>query len=103
MFSKIKDYFKLREVYIWDHYYDIMIDADDLDDSRTLCKVTYSKFRGIIKSEYAGIMDARFEIRCDGKLCRTEESPLKEIKEFYKICNIDEFGGINEYKKYTCY
>lgn len=84
--EKIKDYFRHRTVYIRDHYYDWYIDNEDLGDPMTIVKVTYSKFKGVIDVEFVGY---DFNEQYLG------------IREFYRICHIDEFGGLNEYKKYS--
>ena len=86
--NRIKNYFKRRTVYIHDKFYDYMIDNDDLYDPITIVKVTYSGFRGIIDVTFTE---------------RRRESDLCDIAKFYSICNIDEFSGLSEYKKYSIY
>lgn len=85
--EKIKDYFRHRTVYIRDHYYDWYIDNEDLDDIPTIVKVTYSKFRGIIDVDFVP-----YDV---------EESSVRDHWEFFKICNINEDGGLPECKKYS--
>lgn len=85
--EKIKDYFRLRSVYIRDHYYDWYFDNDELDDPMTIVKVTYSKFKGVINVELAEYDD--------------EESSVRDHWEFFRICNINEDGGLSECKKYS--
>ena len=85
--EKIKDYFRHRTVYIRDHYYDWYFDNDDLDDPMTIVKVTYSKFKKVINVEFAGY-DAK-------------ESLVEDLWEFFEICNINEYGGLPECKKYS--
>lgn len=85
--EKIKDYFLYREVYIHDHYYDWHFDNDDLEDPMTIVKVTYSKFKKVINVEFIG-----YDV---------EESSLKDHQEFYRICDINKYGGLPEYKKYS--
>ena len=88
LISKIKDYFGHRTVYVHDKFYDYMINNNGLHDSKSIVKVTYSKFRGIIKIEATS---------------RVRESDVIDIHKFYNICNIDAFGGMREHKKYTLY
>lgn len=88
LINRIKNYFKRRTVYIHDKFYDYMIDNDDLYDSITIVKVTYSGFRGIIDVTFTE---------------RIRESDLCDIAKFYSICDIDEFGGLTAYKKYSIY
>lgn len=85
--EKIRNYFKYRTVYIRDHYYDWYIDNDDLDDPMTIVKVTYSKFKGVITVEFA-----EYDVK---------ESSVRDHLEFFRICNIDEDGGLPECKKYS--
>ena len=85
--EKIKDYFSHRTVYIRDHYYDWYFDNDDLDDPMTIVKVTYSKFKGVINVELA-----EYDM---------DESPVRDHWEFFEICNINEYGGLPECKKYS--
>lgn len=85
--EKIKEYFRHRTVYIRDHYYDWYFDNDDLCDSMTIVKVTYSKFKGVIDVEFA-----EFDVK---------ESLVKDHLEFFRICNINEDGGLPECKKYS--
>ena len=86
--DKIKNYFKHCTVYIRDQFYDYMTDNDDLYDSPTIVKITYSKFRGIIDVDFT-----------DSK----RESHYIDIVKFYRVCNINEYGGLSEYKKYSIY
>lgn len=85
--EKIKDYFRYHTVYIRDHYYDWYFDNDDLDDSMTIVKVTYSKFKGVTDVELAEY--------------GVEESLVRDHWEFFEICNINEYGGLKEFKKYS--
>lgn len=85
--EKIKEYFSHRIVYIRDHYYDWYFDNDDLEDSMTIVKVTYSKFKGVIDVELAEIGE--------------KESLVRDHWEFFEICNINEDGGLRECKKYS--
>ena len=86
--ERIKNYFKHRVIYIHDKFFDYMIDNDDLYDPITIVKVTYSRFRGIINIEMTS---------------RQRESDINELAKFYHICDINEFGGLKEYKKYSIY
>ena len=88
LIDKIKSYFKHRTIYVRDHYFDYMTDNNELEDTSTIVKVTYSKFRGIIDVDITGYQ---------------RESDVCEIAKFYHICNINEFGGMKEYKKYSIY
>lgn len=85
--ENIRDYFKHREVYIHDHYYDWYFDNDDLEDPMSIVKVTYSKFKGVIDVELAEYDE--------------EESSFRDLHEFYRICDINKYGGLPEYKKYS--
>ena len=85
--ENIRDYFRHREVYIHDHYYDWYFDNDDLEDPISIVKVTYSKFKKIINVEFVG-----YDL---------EESSFRDHQEFYRICNINKYGGLLEYKKYS--
>lgn len=95
------DYFRHREVYVHDKYYDDIYDNDDLDDLPTIVRVTYSKARGIIDVNLVGI--GYFTISNEPNERYVKESPLDEYHEFCKICGINEYGGLNEYKKYSLY
>lgn len=86
--NKIKNYFKHRTVYIRDQFYDHMTDNNDLYDIPTIVEVTYSAFRGIIDVKFTD---------------RRRESDLRDIVKFYRICKINEYGGLSEYKKYSIY
>lgn len=86
--DKIKNYFKHHTVYIRDQFYDYLNDNDDLDDIPTIVEVTYSKFRGIINVDFT---DHR------------RESDYIDIIKFYDTCDIDKYGGLSEYKKYSIY
>lgn len=88
LISKIKNYFHHNTVFIHDKFYDYMTDNNDLYDPMTIVEITYSKFRGIINIKFSN---------------KKRESYLSDIKRFYTICKIDEFGGLNEYKKYSIY
>lgn len=85
--EKIKEYFRHRTVYIHDHYYDWYFDNDDLNDPMTIVKVTYSKFKRVIDVELAEY--------------DTKESSFKDHQEFYRICDINKYGGLPKYKKYS--
>ena len=86
--DKIKNYFKHRTVYIRDQFYDYLNDNDELEDIPTIVEVTYSKFRGIIDVKFTD---------------RRRESDLRDIAKFYRVCKINEYGGLSEYKKYSIY
>jgi hypothetical protein len=86
--DKIKNYFKHCTVYIRDQFYDHMTDNDELYDIPTIVKVTYSAFRGIIDVKFTD---------------RRRESDLRDIVKFYRVCKINEYGGLSEYKKYSIY
>lgn len=86
--DKIKNYFKHRTVYIRDQFYDHMTDNDELYDIPTIVKVTYSGFRGIIDVDFTD---------------RKRESNYIDIVRFYRVCKINEYGGLSEYKKYSIY
>lgn len=86
--DKIKNYFKHRTVYIRDQFYDYMTDNDDLCDISTIVEVTYSEFKGIIDVDFTD---------------RRRESDLCDIAKFYRVCKINEYGGLSEFKKYSIY
>lgn len=86
--DKIKNYFKHRTVYIRDQFYDHMTDNDELYDIPTIVEVTYSGFRGIIDVDFTD---------------RKRESNYIDIVRFYRVCRINEYGGLSEYKKYSIY
>lgn len=90
--NKIKNNFQHKSVLIWDHYYDWYIDNDDLGDPMTIVKVTYSNFKGIINVEFAGTRHMGFG---------PEESRNHLLSEFYAVCDINIYGGLPEYKKYS--
>ena len=84
---------RIKTITIHDHYYDYMMDYDDYMDPPTLVDVTYSERLGIIlnkklseKQGYEG-----------------EESYLGDIQSFYRSCGINEWGGLDEYKKFSIY
>ena len=92
--SKIKNFLftllKIKTVTVVDKYYDYMIDNDDYDDIYpTLIDITYSDFLGIIISK-----------RLSHK---NNESNLLDIQNFYRSCFINEYGGLDEYKKFSIY
>lgn len=86
--DNIKNYFKHRTVYVRDQFYDHMTDNDELYDIPTIVEVTYSAFRGIIDVDFT---DHRME------------SDYIDIVRFYRVCKINEYGGLSEYKKYSIY
>jgi hypothetical protein len=88
LIDKIKNYFKHRTVYIRDQFYDYLNDNDDLYDIPTIVEVTYSNFRGIINVDFTD---------------RKRESDYIDIVRFYRVCKINEYGGLSEYKKYSIY
>jgi hypothetical protein len=65
-----------------------MTDNNELYDIPTIVEVTYSKFRGVIDVKFTD---------------RRRESNYIDIVKFYDICNINEYGGLSEYKKYSIY
>lgn len=93
-FSKIKEklstLLRIKTITVVDKYYDYMIDNDDYDDIYpTLIDVTYSDLLGIIIRK-----------RLSNK---NNESSLLDIQSFYRSCFINEYGGLNEYKKFSIY
>ena len=82
--------FKVKTITVRDHYYDFMIDNDDCDDFYpTLIDITYSDLLGIIVRK-----------RLSDK---KRESYLMDIQNFYRSCSINEYGGLDEYKKFSIY
>ena len=97
MVKKIRDFFKrilkIKTVTVRDEYYDYMTDNSDYDDPSTFIDVTYSERLGIILKK---------------KLSKVQgyggqESFLGDVQNFYKSCGINEWGGVDEYKKYSIY
>lgn len=93
-FLKIKNFLsillRIKNVTVEDKYYDYMIDNDDYDDYYpTLIDITYSDLLGIIIRK-----------RLSDK---NNESSLSDIQSFYSSCFINEYGGLNEYKKFSIY
>ena len=87
------DWLKIKTVTIRDRYYDYMMDYDDYMDPPTLVDITYSERLGII-------LEKKFsEKRGYG----AEESYLGDIMDFYKSCGINDWGGLDEYKKFSIY
>lgn len=97
MIKKIRDFFKMilkiKTVTVRDEYYDYMTDSIDYDDPSTFIDVTYSERLGIILKKRLSK-----EQGYGGK-----ESFLGDVQNFYKACGINEFGGLDEYKKYSTY
>lgn len=89
----IFDWLKVKTVTIHDKYYDYMMDYDDYMDPPTLVDITYSERFGII-----------FKKKLSEKMWYgAEESSFGDILNFYKSCGINEWGGLNEYKKFSIY
>ena len=86
--DKIKNYFKHYTVYVHDQFYDYMTDNDELYDIPTIVEVTYSAFRGVMDVDFTD---------------RRRESDYIDIVRFYRVCKINEYGGLSEYKKYSIY
>lgn len=91
--SKFRDFFKtilkIKTVTVHDCYYDYMLGNDDYDDLPTFVDVTYSETLGIIIRK-----------RLSKSSC---ESFLGDVQNFYNSCGINEFGGLDEYKKFSIY
>lgn len=85
------DYFRHREIYLRDKFYDYMTDNDELDDIPTIVKVTYSKACGII------------DVSIDWNRHEDESWDAGTYYEFCKICKINKYSGLDRYKKYTIY
>lgn len=83
------NFLKIKMVTIHDQYFDYMTDNDDLEDTPTYVDVTYSEALGLIIRINLSQYD--------------NGSSLKDIQDFYRSCHINEWGGLNEYKKYTIY
>lgn len=79
---------RIKTVTVVDKYYDHMIDNDDYDDIYpTLIDITYSELLGIIV--------------CKRLSTKREESHFVDIFNFYRSCSINEYGGLDEYKKFS--
>ena len=65
-----------------------MTDNDELYDIPTIVEVTYSAFRGVMDVDFTD---------------RRRESDYIDIVRFYRVCKINEYGGLSEYKKYSIY
>lgn len=97
LISKFRDFFKtilkIKTVTVHDHYYDYMMDNDDYDDLPTFVDITYSETLGII-----------FKKRLSKKQgWGSYESFLGDVQNFYSSCEINEFGGLDEYRKFSIY
>jgi len=93
-FLKIRNFLsillRIKNVTVRDVYYDYMIDNSDYDDYYpTLIDITYSDLLGIIIRK-----------RLSDK---NNESSLADVQSFYHSCFINEYGGLNEYKKISIY
>lgn len=89
----IKNLLKVKTVTVRDHYYDHMMDYDDYYTPPTLVDITYSERLGIIlKKELS-----------EGQGYGARESCLGDIQNFYRSCGINEWGGLDEYKKFSIY
>lgn len=87
------DLLKIKTVTIHVKYYDYMMDYDDYMDPPTLVDITYSERLGII-----------FKKKLSEKMWYgAEESSFGDVQNFYKSCGIDEWGGLDEYKKFSIY
>jgi hypothetical protein len=70
-----------------------MMDYDDYMDPPTLVDITYSERLGII-------LKKKLSERCG---YGAEESYLGDVQNFYESCGINEWGGLDEYKKFSIY
>lgn len=97
MIKKIHEIFKkilrIKTVTVRDEYYDYMTDSSDYDDPSTFIDVTYSEIFGIILKKRLS----------NGQGYYGKESLCGDIQNFYKACGINEWGGIDEYKKFSIY
>ena len=53
----------------------------------SIVKVTYSKFKKVINIEFIGY--------------NVEKLSFRDHQESFRICNINEYGGLPECKKYS--
>jgi hypothetical protein len=84
---------KIKTVTVRDEYYDYMTDSDDYDDPPTFIDVTYSERLGIILKKKLSKVQGYWG----------QESFLGDVQNFYKSCGINEWGGLEEYKKFSIY
>ena len=89
----IFDLLEIKTVTVHDKYYDYMMDYDDYMDPPTLVDITYSERFGII-------LKKKLSEECGYGV---EESYLGDVQNFYKSCGINEWGGLDEYKKFSIY
>ena len=82
---------EVYEVFIHDKYYDMMEDNDDYEDIPTIVRVEYNSKGEILDVSFA---DTTSDL-CDN------ESPMVEKMKFFDTCNINPYGGIEEYKKFS--
>lgn len=87
------DWLKIKTITVHDKYYDYMMDYDDYMDPPTLVDITYSERLGIILKKKLS----------EKMWYGTEESSLEDVLNFYKSCRINEWGGLDEYKKFSIY
>ena len=81
---------RIKNVTVRDVYYDHMIDNSDYDDHfPTLIDITYSDLLGIIIRKRLSV--------------KNNESSFVDVQSFYHSCFINEYGGLNEYKKFSIY
>ena len=93
-FLKIRNFLsrllRIKNVTVRDVYYDHMIDNSDIDDYfPTLIDITYSDLLGIIVRKRLNV--------------KNNESSFVDIQSFYRSCSINEYGGLNEHKKFSIY
>lgn len=87
------DWLKIKTVTVHDKYYDYMMDYDDYMDPPTLIDITYSERLGVI-----------FKKKLSEKMWYgAEESSFGDVQSFYESCGINEWGGLDEYKKFSIY
>lgn len=84
---------EVYEVFIHDKYYDMMTDNDDYEDIPTIVRVEYNSKGKILDVNFA---DTTSDL-CDN------ESPMVEKMKFFEVCNINPYGGMEEYRKYSIY
>lgn len=95
--KKIKEFLykllKIKTVTVRDEYYDYMTDSSDYDDPSTFIDVTYSERFGIILKKRLSVVQGY----------EGQASFLGDVQNFYKSCGINEWGGLEEYKKFSIY
>lgn len=83
-----------NEVILEDKYAEYKLDAEDIDDPKIYVKVVYTNSGKILSTKPYSSTE-RFEL--------DKKQNYKDLLRFADICNINIYGGMDDFKKYTAY